>query len=60
MAGDTRPFTWQNIRLADASEQAGRQTWLPIECQQLSAGEYEGNYRELAVDGQLVVRENQN
>lgn len=53
-------LAWQNRRLTDVSEPASLQSWLPIECRQLSAGDYAGRYQELAIGGNLVVRENQN
>ena len=56
----TDSLPWQSHCLPDASEQAALQSWLPLECMQLSAGDYVGSYDQLCIDGQLVVRENQN
>lgn len=50
----------RHLSLADASEHASLQSWLPIDFQQLSPGSFVGSYQELAFGEQLLVRESQN
>ncbi len=46
--------------VTDASEQAAAQPWVPMQCLQLSAGEYAGRCDVVKLNEQWAVRESQN
>ena len=56
----TNDTHFRDLQLADASEQASAQDWLPVTIDQISSGSYSGHYQELNLPGIKMVIERQN
>lgn len=55
------PFVWTDLATSDVEQPAAmQQHWMPMRYDQVDRGRFAGRYRQLDVDGMLVVTEQQN